>query len=65
MQPPIRTALELDVARSEVVEIAAKIAEGKFAPTAGHHCNYCAYRGLCPKTEKRIPEVAAALDTVT
>lgn len=59
-----RTALDLDAAKCEVVEIAAKIAEGKFEPTGGYHCNSCAYRALCPKTEKRIPEIAAVLDAV-
>jgi DNA helicase II / ATP-dependent DNA helicase PcrA len=56
----IRSEIELQEARLEVEKIAAKIAAGKFDPTPGFHCNSCAYRGLCPKTEKRIPELAAA-----
>ena len=55
-----RTAIQLEEARAEVERIAGKIAEGKFDPTPGYHCNSCAYRGLCPKTEKRVPEIAVA-----
>jgi DNA helicase II / ATP-dependent DNA helicase PcrA len=55
-----RSDIALEEARLEVAKIAAKIAEGKFEPTPGYHCNSCAYRGICPKTEKRIPEIAAA-----
>jgi DNA helicase-2/ATP-dependent DNA helicase PcrA len=55
-----RTHFQLEDARIEVEKIAGKIAEGKFDPTPGYHCNSCAYRGICPKTEKRVPEIAAA-----
>jgi RecB family exonuclease len=54
-----RSEVELEAAKCEVVEIAAKIGEGKFDPKPGYYCNSCAYRGLCPKTEKRIPEMAS------
>jgi len=59
-----RSAIELEEARNEVVKIAAKIAEGKFEPKAGYHCNSCSYRGICPKTEKRVPEIAVAAEQV-
>jgi hypothetical protein len=57
-----RGAMELEEARNQVEKIAAKIAEGKFEPRVGYHCNSCAYRGICPKTEKRVPEIAIAAE---
>lgn len=59
-----RSAFELEEARNEVAKIAAKIAQGKFEPKIGYHCNSCAYRGICPKTEKRVPEIALAAEPV-
>src|SRR5947209_2132286 len=55
-----RTELQLDTAKLQVEEIAGKIAEGKFDAKPGIYCNFCGYRLLCPKTEKRIPEIRAA-----
>ena len=46
--------------RLKVEEIAGKIAAGKFDPKPGMQCGWCAYRVLCPKTEKRMPEFFAA-----
>ena len=60
----VRSAMELEQARNEVAKIAVKIAEGKFEPKVGYHCNSCAYRGICPKTEKRVPEMAVAEEQV-
>ena len=61
----LRSGIQLEEARIEVEKIARKIAEGKFEPKTGYHCNSCAYRGICPKTEKRVPEIAiAAADQV-
>ncbi len=54
-----RTDLQLDQARLHVEDIAGKIAAGKFDPTPGFHCSWCAYRVLCPKTEKRVPKMEA------
>jgi DNA helicase II / ATP-dependent DNA helicase PcrA len=51
-----RTNAQLDEARLHVEEIAGKIAAGKFDPTPGFHCSWCAYRVLCPKTEKRVQQ---------
>jgi DNA helicase II / ATP-dependent DNA helicase PcrA len=59
-----RSAMDLEEARNEVAKIAAKIAEGKFEPKIGYHCNSCAYRGICPKTEKRVPEIALVAEQV-
>ena len=54
-----RSEINLEEARLEVAKIAEEIAAGKFDPKVGFHCYSCAYRTLCPKTEKRIPEAAA------
>lgn len=56
----VRTVIQLEESRIEVEKIAGKIAEGNFEPKIGYHCNSCAYRGICPKTEKRVPEIALA-----
>jgi RecB family exonuclease len=60
-----RSDLQLDEARLKVEDIALKITAGKFEAKSGMHCAFCAYRMLCPKTEKRIPEIraAAAIET--
>ena len=55
-----RSQGQIDQAKLKVEEIAEKIAAGRFEPTAGMHCGWCAYRVLCPKTEKRIPDFVAA-----
>ena len=54
-----RSDAEIQQARLRVEEIAQKIADGEFEPKVGNHCAFCAYRRLCPKTERRIPEVLA------
>ncbi len=59
----VRTESELIAARHRVQTAAQGIAEGIFDPKPGIHCNFCAYRSLCPEREKRIPrtEVPANL----
>jgi putative RecB family exonuclease len=52
-----RSDQQLRDAGCHVEDIASKIAAGKFEPNAGFHCAWCAYRVLCPKTEKRIPQL--------
>lgn len=52
-----RSDIELEEAKLKVEEVAEKIAAGKFEPTPGFHCAWCSYRLLCPKTEKRVPEL--------
>lgn len=52
----VRTDADLQRAKCTVEEIAAKIAAGDFAAKPGMQCAWCAYRMLCPKTEKRLPE---------
>jgi putative RecB family exonuclease len=58
-----RSDIQLDEARLHVEDIAEKIAAGKFEPKPGFHCTWCSYRSLCPKTEKRIPEMLAVAAT--
>jgi DNA helicase II / ATP-dependent DNA helicase PcrA len=51
----IRNEAQLLGARSRVEAAAQGIADGKFVARTGMHCNFCAYRSLCPEKEKRIP----------
>jgi RecB family exonuclease len=55
-----RSAMQLDDARRKVEEVARAIAAGKFDPQAGFYCKFCAFRNLCPETEKRIFSIAPA-----
>jgi DNA helicase-2/ATP-dependent DNA helicase PcrA len=50
-----RTEAQLLGARSRVAAAAQGIADGLFKAKPGMHCNFCAYRSLCPEKEKRIP----------
>jgi hypothetical protein len=38
--------------------VARGIAAGNFKPTPDFYCNFCAFRGLCPAKEKRVPNLA-------
>jgi len=50
-----RGEVELQAAQARVAEVAADIAAGKFDPKPSFGaCRICAYRSLCPATEKRI-----------
>lgn len=59
-----RTEFQLEEAREQVLNVARKIAEGNFSPKMGFHCSYCAFRGLCPAREKRLPNVSIAVDSL-
>jgi DNA helicase-2/ATP-dependent DNA helicase PcrA len=50
-----RTESQLIAARGRVEAAAQAIADGIFEAKPGIHCNFCAYRSLCPEKEKRIP----------
>jgi DNA helicase-2/ATP-dependent DNA helicase PcrA len=50
-----RNEAQLLGARSRVEAAARGIADGKFVAKPGMHCNFCAYRSLCPEKEKRLP----------
>jgi DNA helicase-2/ATP-dependent DNA helicase PcrA len=54
-----RTEFQLVEARDRVLAAARSIAAGDFEPKLGFHCNFCAFRGLCPAQEKRVPNLAA------
>ncbi len=51
-----RSDVKIEEAKLRVQSIAGKIAAGQFEAKPGFHCSWCAYRVLCPKTEKRIPQ---------
>ena len=51
-----RNDFQLNEARSRVTQVAGNIAAGKFDPKPGFYCRFCAYRNLCPATEKRLQE---------
>lgn len=51
-----RTGLELEAAKSRVKEVSENVAAGNFKPKPGFYCRFCAYRNLCPATEKQLQE---------
>jgi RecB family exonuclease len=56
-----RTEIQLQDAMARVQEVAASIAEGKFDPKPSFStCRLCAYRSLCPATEKRLYPISDA-----
>ena len=54
-----RNSAQLEEAKARVLEVAAKIGEGQFEPNKGFHCRFCAYRDLCPETERATHLVAS------
>ena len=46
-----RDGKALKKAEQEIADVAAKIARGEFNAKTGFHCNWCAYRILCPEQE--------------
>jgi DNA helicase-2/ATP-dependent DNA helicase PcrA len=49
-----RHKLQLEEAKSKVVDVAERIAAGEFDAKPGYHCRLCPYRNLCPATEKPV-----------
>jgi DNA helicase-2/ATP-dependent DNA helicase PcrA len=49
-----RNEAQLQEARAKVKEVAENIAAGKFDAKPSFSCRFCAYRMLCPATEKRL-----------
>jgi RecB family exonuclease len=58
-----RAPIQLEEAKAKIEEVAANIAAGEFEPKPGFHCSFCAYRNLCPTTEKRLYSVPAVTKT--
>jgi DNA helicase-2/ATP-dependent DNA helicase PcrA len=56
-----RTEFQLSEARDRVLAVARGIAEGNFQPKPDFHCSFCAFRGLCPAREKRVPNVVKGI----
>jgi RecB family exonuclease len=52
-----RTEFQLEEARERVLAVARGIADGNFKPRPDFYCNFCAFRGLCPAREKRVPNL--------
>ncbi len=44
-----RTDEQLDAARDEILERAARSASGDFTATPGKACDWCDYRAMCPE----------------
>jgi DNA helicase-2/ATP-dependent DNA helicase PcrA len=55
-----RSESDFVAARTRVQKAAQGIAEGIFDAKPGMHCNFCAYRSLCPEKERRIPQRSPA-----
>jgi DNA helicase-2/ATP-dependent DNA helicase PcrA len=53
-----RNDLQLQDCRQKVQEVAEKIAAQEFDPKPGFYCAFCAYRSLCPATEKRLHTIS-------
>ena len=51
-----RSDAELEAAKSRVKEVSENVAAGKFQPKPGFYCKFCAYRNLCPATEKQLQD---------
>ena len=60
-----RTHHELEAAKSRVLEVSANVAAGKFDPKPSFNCRFCAYRSLCPATEKQVPDHAHQEKAIT
>jgi RecB family exonuclease len=54
LQPTTRSGAQLEKARQRIADAAQGIAAEKFDPRPGQHCQWCAYRRLCPATEQRV-----------
>jgi DNA helicase-2/ATP-dependent DNA helicase PcrA len=56
-----RSEAQLLDAQQRVQSAAEGIAAGKFEAKPGMHCDFCAYRSLCPAREKRFPRMIASI----
>jgi DNA helicase-2/ATP-dependent DNA helicase PcrA len=58
-----RSESQLQECKQKVEEVARKIAANEFDAKPGFYCSFCAYRSLCPATEKRLHTPPAAKKT--
>lgn len=56
-----RTPEELAAVKHKITEVAAAIAEGRFDPKPGLHCNSCGFREVCPVQEEPLWMLEGAL----
>lgn len=56
-----RNHAQLLDAQQRVKNAAEGIAAGKFKAKTGMHCDFCAYRSLCPAREKRFPRLITSI----
>ena len=54
-----RSEIQLQECKQQVEEVARKIAAEEFDAKPGFYCSFCAYRTLCPATEKRLYTISA------
>ena len=54
-----RSESQLQECKHKVEEVAQKIAAEEFEAKPGFYCTFCAYRSLCPATEKRLHAVSS------
>ena len=59
-----RSEFDLEEARGRIQSAARDIADGDFHAKTGYHCNFCAFRSLCPAREKRAPNPSSDSSTV-
>lgn len=58
-----RSQAQLDEATARVINVAEAIARGEFEPRPEYMtCRYCDFRNLCPATEERLANMAAAAE---
>lgn len=55
-----RSTAEIEVARKKVLDTAGCISAGRFEAKPGFACRFCAYKNLCPATEKKLYDVGAS-----
>ena len=53
-----RAPEDLRESEARIAAVAAGIAAGQFAAKVGRHCNWCAYRAICPEMEVIVPASA-------
>ncbi|HMF91747.1 MAG TPA: ATP-dependent DNA helicase, partial [Candidatus Angelobacter sp.] len=65
LQPTTRSVAQLQRARKQIEDVAQGIAAQEFEARPGAHCQWCAYRRLCPATEQRVFVPAKPLTETT